>query len=188
MQFHPHTVQMRTSTPLGPVRLAASPNGLAGVWFEGQRHEPGAQLQGPTAWADAADHPLLQQADQQLQQYLAGRRAGFDLPLDLSGGTPFQQAVWQALLAIGRGATTSYGALSRQLGRPLAVRAVGAAVGRNPISVVVPCHRVVGTDGSLTGYAGGLDRKTALLTLENALPSTVAKFSNIPHFSRKGSA
>lgn len=168
MQFHPHTVQMRTSTPLGPVRLAASPAGLAGVWFEGQRHEPSARLHGPAAWADATGHPLLQEAERQLQHYLCGERAGFDLPLDLSGGTPFQQEVWRALLAIGRGATTSYGALSRQLGRPLAVRAVGAAVGRNPISVVVPCHRVVGTDGSLTGYAGGLDRKRALLTLENA--------------------
>ena len=176
MQFHPHTVQLRTTTPLGPVRLAASPTGLAGVWFEGQRHEPGLQLYGPAAWPQAPGHALLQEAAQQLQQYLAGQRAGFDLPLDLSGGTPFQQAVWRALLAIGRGATTSYGALSRQLGRPLAVRAVGAAVGRNPISVVVPCHRVVGANGSLTGYAGGLDRKTALLRLENAVPSTSDNF------------
>jgi methylated-DNA-[protein]-cysteine S-methyltransferase len=178
MQFHPHTVQMRTSTTLGPVRLAASPTGLAGVWFEGQRHEPSTQLHGPAAWADAAGHPVLQEAARQLRQYLCGERAGFDLPLDLSGGTPFQQEVWRALLAIGRGATTSYGALSRQLGRPLAVRAVGAAVGRNPISVVVPCHRVVGTDGSLTGYAGGLDRKRALLTLENAQPGGPAAY---PH-------
>lgn len=171
MQFPTHTVQMRTSTALGPVRLAASPAGLVGVWFEGQRHEPSALLDGPTAWPDAGHHPLLQEAERQLQHYLAGQRTGFDLPLDLAGGTPFQQAVWRALLTIGRGATTSYGALGRQLGYPRAVRAVGAAVGRNPLSVVVPCHRVVGADGSLTGYAGGLDRKTALLTLENALPS-----------------
>ena len=167
MHFHPHTVQIRTTTALGPARLAASPAGLAGVWFEGQRHEPTRQLHGPGAWADAPGHPLLQEAARQLQQYLRGERAGFDLPLDLSGGTPFQQDVWRALLAINRGATTSYGALSRQLGRPLAVRAVGAAVGRNPLSVVVPCHRVLGADGSLTGYAGGLDRKTALLALES---------------------
>lgn len=172
MQFDPSTVQLRTRTVLGPVRLAASPTGLAGVWFEGQRHAPVAQLLGPAAWPVAADerHPLLREAAQQLQQYLRGDRADFDLPLDLSGGTPFQQEVWRALLAIGRGATTTYGALSRQLGRPLAVRAVGVAVGRNPLSVVVPCHRVVGASGSLTGYAGGLDRKTVLLTLENALP------------------
>lgn len=173
MYFHPHTVQTRTATPLGPVRLAASPEGLAGVWFEGQRHEPTALLYGATAWADAPGHPVLMQAAEQLQQYLAGERAGFDVPLDLSGGTPFQQSVWRALMGIGRGTTTSYGALSRQLARPLAVRAVGAAVGRNPLSVVVPCHRVLGTDGSLTGYAGGLDRKRALLTLENAHLSAV---------------
>jgi len=168
MQFHPHTVQARTDTPLGPVRLAASPAGLAGLWFEGQRHEPTLQLHGTAAWADAPGHPVLREAARQLQQYLRGERAGFDLPLDLSGGTPFQQAVWRALLAIARGTTTSYGALGRQLGRPLAVRAVGAAVGRNPLSVVVPCHRVLGADGGLTGYAGGLDRKTALLALEKA--------------------
>lgn len=170
MQFHPHTVQMRALTALGPVRLAASPAGLSGVWFEGQRHEPVRWLEGPGAWAHDPTHPVLQASARQLQHYLAGDRAGFDLPLDLTGGTPFQQDVWRALLAIGRGATTSYGALSRELGRPLAVRAVGAAVGRNPLSVIVPCHRVVGASGGLTGYAGGLERKAALLALEkNAL-------------------
>ncbi|MBV7540450.1 methylated-DNA--[protein]-cysteine S-methyltransferase [Acidovorax sp. sic0104] len=167
MFYHPHTVQARATTALGPVRLAASPEGLCGVWFEGQRHEPTHWLHGERAWAEAAGHTLLQEAAGQLQQYLQGVRDGFDLPLDLSGGTGFQQEVWRALLAIGRGGTTSYGRLSQQLGRPLAVRAVGAAVGRNPLSVVVPCHRVLGADGSLTGYAGGLERKTALLVLEN---------------------
>lgn len=97
---------------------------------------------------------------------LRGERAGFDLALDLGGGTPFQQAVWQALLRIPRGQTASYGALARSIGKTQAVRAVGAAVGRNPLSVVVPCHRVLGSDGSLTGYAGGLERKQALLRLE----------------------
>lgn len=168
MQYNPHTVQVRADTALGPARLAASPTGLCGIWFEGQRHEPSHQLYGGGAWAEADDHPLLQAATGQLQQYLRGERDGFDLPLDLSGGTPFQQEVWQALLAIGRGATRTYGDISQQLGRPRAVRAVGAAVGRNPLSVVVPCHRVLGADGSLTGYAGGLDRKAALLALENA--------------------
>lgn len=157
-------------TALGPVRLAASPAGLCGVWFEGQRHEPSSMLQGEDAWAFAPDHPLLQEAARQLQQYLTGVRQRFDVPLDLSCGTPFQQEVWVALLAIGRGGTTSYARLSQQIGRPRAVRAVGAAVGRNPLSVVVPCHRVLGSDGSLTGYAGGLDRKRALLMLENAAP------------------
>ncbi|MFT4241136.1 MAG: methylated-DNA--[protein]-cysteine S-methyltransferase [Acidovorax sp.] len=162
MQFHPLTVQARTTTPLGPVRLAASPGGLCGLWFEGQRHAPARH------WPDAPSHPVLQEAARQLNQYLRGEREGFDLPLDLSGGTPFQQSVWQALRAVPRGAPTSYGALARTLNNPSAVRAVGAAVGRNPVSVVVPCHRVLGADGSLTGYAGGLERKTALLALEAA--------------------
>lgn len=112
-------------------------------------------------WQDA-----LLQAVTQLREYFAGRRSAFELPLDLQGGTVFQQSVWQALLNIPSGATASYGAVSDRLGKPAAVRAVGAAVGRNPLSIVVPCHRVLGADGSLTGYAGGLERKTALLRLE----------------------
>lgn len=148
-------------TPLGGVLLAASADGLAGLWFDQQRHHPDT-----TGWMPDTGHPLLQEAAGQVQDYLAGRRTGFDLPLDLSRGTPFQRAVWQALLAIPRGGTHSYGALGLSLGRPAAMRAVGAAVGRNPVSVIVPCHRVVGADGSLTGYAGGLDRKRALLALE----------------------
>ena len=169
MQFHPLTEQLRVATPLGPVRLAASPTGLCGLWFEGQRHAP-ATLDGPGAWPFARPgHTLLGRAAAQLADWLAGARPGFDMPLDLSGGTPFQQSVWQGLLAIPRGQTTSYGALSQRIGRAAAVRAVGAAIGRNPVSVMVPCHRVLGSDGSLTGYAGGLHRKTALLQLEGAL-------------------
>ena len=186
MNYHPHTVQARASTSLGPVRLAASPAGLCGIWFEGQRHEPSALLYGDGAWPLNDRHALLQEAAGQLQQYLQGGRAGFDLPLDLSGGTAFQQAVWQALRAIARGGTTSYGRLSQQLGRPLAVRAVGAAVGRNPLSVVVPCHRVLGADGSLTGYAGGLERKTALLALEQARPAPRSLLGGSPPTKRNG--
>ncbi|WCM91174.1 methylated-DNA--[protein]-cysteine S-methyltransferase [Acidovorax sp. NCPPB 2350] len=163
-------VQMRTATRLGDVRLAASPTGLAGLWFDGQRHQPAEGLDGPHAWPRDADHPVLRAAARQLAEYLDGARDRFDLPLDLAGGTPFQQAVWQALATIPHGATTSYSALARGLGRPLAVRAVGAAVGRNPVSVIVPCHRVLGAGGALTGYAGGLPRKAALLRLEGALP------------------
>ena len=170
MQFPFDTVQSRTPTALGDVRLAASARGLAGLWFDGQRHLP-AQLDGPQAWPTDDNHPVLRAAAMQLQQYLAGTRAAFDLPLDLSGGTPFQQAVWRALLAIPRGGTTSYGALALALGKAAAVRAVGAAVGRNPISIVVPCHRVLGAGGALTGYAGGLPRKAALLRLEGAQPT-----------------
>lgn len=141
--------------------MAATADGLCGLWFDGQRHHPGF-----FAVPEHTSHALLKTALVQLKEYLAGQRDSFDLPLDLARGTAFQQAVWQALLRIPRGETTSYGALAAAMGRPSSVRAVAAAVGRNPISVVVPCHRVLGADGSLTGYAGGLDRKQALLDLE----------------------
>ena len=168
MHFHPLTVQARISSPLGPVRLAASPQGLCGLWFEGQRHAPTERLDGPSAFAHAPEHPTLSAAAQHLQAYFAGKHTPFALPLDLSGGTDFQQSVWRGLLGIPVGQTSSYAALARTLGRPRAMRAVGAAVGRNPLSIVVPCHRVLGSDGTLTGYAGGLDRKKALLVLEGA--------------------
>lgn len=164
MRFDTNVVRSRCTTVLGEIHVAATPRGLAGAWFSGQRHTP------PTLahWLEQAEHPLLIRACAQLQDYFAGRRTRFDLPLDLRGGTAFQQSVWQGLLAIPRGATTSYGALCARIGKPAAARAVGAAVGRNPLSVIVPCHRVLGADGSLTGYAGGLERKTALLALEGA--------------------
>ncbi|MDA7414979.1 methylated-DNA--[protein]-cysteine S-methyltransferase [Xenophilus arseniciresistens] len=164
--------QRRIHTPLGAVRLARTPRGLAGLWFDGQQHSPDAAL-----WITDDGDTLLREADQQLQDYLAGRRAHFELPLDLSHGTPFQQAVWQALLGIARGQTTRYGALAAQIGLPSASRAVGAAVGRNPLSVIVPCHRVIGADGSLTGYAGGLPRKQQLLSLEGAACAALAEGS-----------
>jgi methylated-DNA-[protein]-cysteine S-methyltransferase len=163
MKHDPLTVFTAWTGPLGPMTLAATQRGLSGVWFDGQRHGPDA-----SAWRRDAAHPVLQAAIGQLDQYFAGQRVGFDLPLDLQAGSPFQQQVWQALLRIAPGATTSYGGLSAAIGKPSAVRALGAAVGRNPISIVVPCHRVLGADGSLTGYAGGLERKTALLSLEGA--------------------
>ena len=150
-------------SPLGPMILAASARGLAGVWFDQQRHLPDT-----SGLPEVASHALMNQAAQQLDEYFAGRRQRFELTLDLSAGTAFQQAVWQALLAIGAGQTTSYGALAATIGKPRAVRALGAAVGRNPVSIIVPCHRVLGLDGSLTGYAGGLDRKRHLLQLEAA--------------------
>jgi methylated-DNA-[protein]-cysteine S-methyltransferase len=155
---------MEWESPLGPMLLAATGRGLAGLWFIGQRHGPDS-----SHWRRDPQHAILLQAATQLGEYFAGQRSQFELPLDLQGGTPFQQSVWQALLAIPRGGTTSYAALSRQVGKPQAARAVGAAVGRNPLSIVVPCHRVIGAAGALTGYAGGLERKTALLRLEGAL-------------------
>ena len=157
--------QRRIDTPLGPVLLARTPEGLAGLWFEDQRHAPDSQH-----WATDDGDALLREAERQVQQYFDGRRTAFDLPLDLSHGTPFQQAAWRALCGIARGQTTRYGLLAARLGQPTAARAVGAAVGRNPLSVIVPCHRVVGSDGGLTGYAGGLARKVRLLALEGARP------------------
>lgn len=156
------TAQALVDTPLGPVRIARTANGLAGLWFEGQKHHPGV-LQAPLQ----PDDPLLREAAAQLRRYFAGDARAFALPLDLQG-TPFQRAVWEALLRIPAGRTCSYGELARAIGRPSAVRAVGAAVGRNPASLVVPCHRVLGQDGSLTGYAGGVQRKQSLLQLEAA--------------------
>ena len=156
------TAQMRYASPLGSLLLARTAQGLAGAWFEAQKHHPAA-ISAP----ERQDDPLLQCAAQQLSTYFEGSDADFDVPLDLLG-TPFQRAVWKELLGIERGATTSYGDIARRLGTPSASRAVGAAVGRNPVSIIVPCHRVIGSGGALTGYAGGLERKTALLRLESA--------------------
>lgn len=159
---HLHCAELRS--PLGRLRLAATDAALVGVWFHDQRHAPDAAV--VREWNVRNDHPVLRETAQQLLAYFAGQRTAFDLPLDLSTGTPFQRAVWQALLAIEAGHTLSYGALAQRLNAPSAVRAVAAAVGRNPLSIVVPCHRVLGARGELTGYAGGLPRKQALLQLE----------------------
>jgi methylated-DNA-[protein]-cysteine S-methyltransferase len=144
--------------------LAASAKGLCGVWFDGQAHQPD-----PQQWEMNTTQPVLQAACSQLAAYFSARAARFSLPLDVSLGTPFQQSVWERLRAIPYGVTQSYGEIARYLGQPAASRAVGAAVGRNPLSIIVPCHRVVGSNGALTGYAGGLERKIALLQLEKAL-------------------
>jgi methylated-DNA-[protein]-cysteine S-methyltransferase len=166
--------QCRATTPLGPMTLVATATGLAGAWFDDQKHRP-TQINVPPA----PEHPVLVRAAAQLQAYFsspatAQRACGFvfDLPLQPQG-TAFQQAVWQALLVLAPGDLLSYGALAQQLGRPAAARAVGAAVGRNPIGIIIPCHRVVGSGGALTGYAGGLHRKTALLLHEGANPKTL---------------
>ena len=167
MQFDSSICYTSFDSALGRIRVAATDQGLAGIWFDGQRHQPDHG-----SWSEQPEHTLLRSVVQRLQRYLACEREGCelarDLPLDLRGGTAFQQAVWRALLAIGYGHSSSYGAIAAQLGRPRAVRAVGGAVGRNPIAIIVPCHRVMGADGSLTGYAGGLDRKQALLAIESA--------------------
>ena len=154
------------ATPLGPMLLAASDAGLAGLWFEDQRHHPNA-----SDWQEVNSQRWLDQSAEELQAYFRGQCRRFATPREAAWGTPFQRSVWEALAAIPWGASTSYGALAAQLRKPLAARAVGAAVGRNPWSIVVPCHRVLGADGSLTGYAGGLARKQDLLAREGvALP------------------
>lgn len=174
MNRPPHArlvAQTRLPTPLGTMTAAATAQGIAGLWFDGQAHHPGT--------LDVADDPRqrwLSALRAQLDAYFARGAAGFtfDLPLDLAG-TPLQRAVWQALTAIPHGQRLSYGELARRVGRPSAVRAVAAAVARNPVSIVVPCHRVVGHDGALTGYAGGLDRKRALLEGEAAAVGATAR-------------
>jgi methylated-DNA-[protein]-cysteine S-methyltransferase len=168
MPPHSLAAQCRIGTPLGAMTLAITPSGLAGAWFDDQVHHPGA-LAVPVETA----HPLLRDAQEQLGAYFAGALQHFSLPLD-PAGTPFQQAVWRALCGIPAGATSRYGDIARALHQPQAARAVGAAVGRNPLSIVVPCHRVLGRDGSLTGYAGGLARKRALLALEAASAGVAA--------------
>jgi methylated-DNA-[protein]-cysteine S-methyltransferase len=147
-------------SPLGRLLLAATDRGMRGIYFEEHRHFKGIQ-----DWKRDSTHRVLQQAMRQLQEFFATTRTEFDLPLDLQG-TPFQQAVWQQLLAIPYGSTISYGQHAERVGRPTAARAVGAAIGRNPVSIVVPCHRVLAGNGAYTGYAGGLERKRALLTFE----------------------
>jgi methylated-DNA-[protein]-cysteine S-methyltransferase len=156
------TAQAMYASPLGTMLLARTANGLAGAWFVQQKDHPG-DLPAP----HSPDDPLLRRAVEQFKRYFDGNADAFDVPLDLLG-TPFQRSVWHALLGIPAGQTRSYGEVARAVNAATAVRAVGAAIGKNPIGVIVPCHRVIGSTGALTGYAGGLDRKTALLTLEGA--------------------
>jgi len=169
MKFHPEICQMTTETAWGGMTLAASPTGLCGAWFEQQKHFPKKM-----AWPIEVNNPFLNTAQKRLDNFGKGSISpgtnAFDLlqdlPLDISAGTPFQQAVWLALMRIPLGQTWTYGQLAQSIGKPSASRAVGTAVGRNPISVLIPCHRVVGSQGQMTGYAGGLWRKEALLQLE----------------------
>ncbi len=160
---------LEAPTPLGPVWLTATDRGLCGLWFTDQRHAP--QPEERASWmAGKVEHPLLNQTMRELEQYFDESQpfVGFTVPLDTMRGTPFQRRVWAALLDIEPGHPDTYGAVAQRLGLPTAVRAVGAAVGRNPISIIVPCHRVIGKNGQLTGYAGGLERKRMLLQLESS--------------------
>jgi methylated-DNA-[protein]-cysteine S-methyltransferase len=155
--------QSRIATPLGPLTLAATAHGLALAWFDGQAHRSD-EVDAPLA----PEHPHLALAAREFAAYWRDARSAFHVPLDAQG-TAFQRAVWALLCTIAPGALSTYGEVARGVGRPAAVRAVGAAIGRNPIGIVVPCHRVVGHDGSLTGYAAGIARKEALLRHEGVL-------------------
>ena len=154
-------VYKRVASPVGRLTLVATDDGLAAILWQNDRALR-VRLE-----LDAEDdrHPVLVEAERQLQEYFAGRRKTFALKLDVSG-TAFQRRVWNALMTIPFGETRSYAQIAKQIGNPAASRAVGAANGKNPLSIVAPCHRVVGSSGALTGFAGGLDAKARLLALE----------------------
>ena len=148
-------------SPHGRMLLVAAEDALTGVYFEGQKYHPALEPR----WRLDAGHAPLRQAARELAEYFCGGRTRFEAP-NAPAGTPFQQAVWKAISTVPFGSTLTYVELARRAGFPGAARAAGAATGRNPLTIFVPCHRIVGSDGSLTGYAGGLDRKRALLQLE----------------------
>ena len=156
-------------SPQGQMLLVADGEGLSGVYFDGQKYLPQVE----SDWRRDARHAALRQAKRELAEYFGGGRKCFETAL-APEGTPFQQAVWKAISAVGFGKTITYSELALHAGFPGSARAAGAATGRNPISIIVPCHRIVGSDGSLTGYAGGLDRKRALLALESGIPELLA--------------
>jgi methylated-DNA-[protein]-cysteine S-methyltransferase len=149
-------------SPVGLLRLYATEGALTGIYLENQKGIPALTA------SERDDLPVLLAARRQLEEYFAGERVSFELPLE-PAGTPFQQSVWKALREIPLGVTWSYAQLARHVGRASAARAVGAANGKNPLSIVVPCHRVVGTDGALTGYAGGVSAKRWLLEHEQRI-------------------
>ncbi|MDH4096320.1 MAG: methylated-DNA--[protein]-cysteine S-methyltransferase [Betaproteobacteria bacterium] len=149
------------STPQGRMLLVADEHAITRVSFAGQKYAPRVARD----WIRDGAHPPIARAKRELAEYFAGRRKRFSVKL-APQGTPFQRKVWKAIAGVGFGKTIAYAELARRAGRPGSARAAGAATGRNPIGVIVPCHRIVGADGSLTGYAGGLAKKKALLALE----------------------
>ena len=156
-------------SPHGQMLLVADDAGLTGVYFEGQKYHPGIDPE----WLRDALHAPLREAKRELAEYFGGERKTFETPI-AARGTAFQRAVWNAISTVRFGETITYGELARRAGYPGSVRAAGAATGRNPLTIVVPCHRIVGATGSLTGYAGGLERKRALLALESGMPDLLS--------------
>ena len=152
------------ASPHGQMLLVAVDEGLSGAYFDGQKYLPQVASQ----WRRDARHAPLRQAKRELAEYFGGERKCFEVVL-APDGTAFQRSVWKAISTVGFGETITYGELARRAGCPGSARAAGAATGRNPIGIIVPCHRIVGSNGSLTGYAGGLDRKRALLALESGI-------------------
>ena len=150
-------------SPIGDLLLVADVSAVTGVYFPGRDHVPAASK----AWTLTPQHPVLQQAAKQLQEYFAGKRKSFTLPLRLAG-TDFQQQVWREIALIPYGETINYSELAKRAGAPQAIRAAGTTTGRNPLSIIIPCHRVMGKNGGLCGFAGGLKRKRHLLELENS--------------------
>jgi methylated-DNA-[protein]-cysteine S-methyltransferase len=150
-------------SPINDLLLVADDGALTGLYFAGRDHIPAASKQ----WKFNAQHPVLKQAAKELQEYFAGKRTEFSVPLRLAG-TDFQQRVWREISLIPYGETITYSDLAKRAGAPQAIRAAGAATGRNPVSVIIPCHRVMGKNGSMRGFAGGLDRKRHLLEHENS--------------------
>jgi methylated-DNA-[protein]-cysteine S-methyltransferase len=148
-------------SPLGDMLLVATTEALAGLYFIGQKYFPRLD----PAWQKAADAEPIRKTLDELDDYFAGRRTRFDVPL-APHGTPYQHAIWKAIASVEYGETITYGELARRSGFPGNARAAGAATGQNPIGIIVPCHRIIGSNGNLTGYAGGLDKKRALLALE----------------------
>lgn len=153
--------------PHGRMMLVATDDGLCGVYFYRQKYFPAKNKD----WKRDPGHALLKRAKRELVEYFAGKRTRFEVAL-APEGTPFQRSVWKAIARVGFGRTITYGELAAKSGHSGSARAAGAATGRNPIGIIVPCHRIVGSNGSLTGYAGGLNRKRALLALEGARPSS----------------
>jgi len=149
-------------SPVGKLKLVASANGLAGILWQ---NDKGSRIPYLNGAIENKKHPILLKVERQLNEYFAGERRTFDVPLDFAGDD-FHRKVWAALLTIPYGETRTYGQIAKQIGKPGAARAVGRANAKNPISIVTPCHRVIGADGKLTGFAGGLRVKAALLDLE----------------------
>jgi methylated-DNA-[protein]-cysteine S-methyltransferase len=158
----------RLQTPLGAMLATAKDGALTGLYFDRQRYAPRIEAD----WVEDAHAKPFDECARQLREYAEGKRHAFDLPL-APEGSEFQRDVWAVIARIPYGETLSYAELARRAGAPGKARAAGAATGRNPISVIVPCHRVVGSDGSLTGYAGGVPRKAKLLEMEGALAGTL---------------